>query len=79
MTIRALNIIVGKMVVSDEFREGILGGRRAQLLEDFDLEPDEVRLLMAIQADTVAEFANYIDAHIEGRRIRSGLHGSERE
>ena len=57
MSARGLQMLVGKAVVSDRFRVAVLNGRRVELLGDFDLKPEEVREVMAIQAETLAEFA----------------------
>ncbi len=53
----ALQKIVGKIVISDNFRAGILNGRRAELIGGFDLEPEEYAQVMAIQAQSQEEFA----------------------
>jgi hypothetical protein len=67
MSIRNLEILVGKAVVSDQFRAGILNGRRAELLHEFDLEPDEASEVLAIQADTLAEFSAAIERIVHAR------------
>ncbi len=70
MSIRGLQKIVGKAVMSDHFRDGLLGERRAELIGGFDLEPDELDKVMAIQVETLAEFAGAIE-EIAGPRHSS--------
>jgi hypothetical protein len=54
-----MNEIIGKAVISDRFRAGLLTGKRAELIRqpEFELEPEEAMALMAIHADNLAEFA----------------------
>ena len=61
MSIRALEAIVGRAVVSDRFRTGILNGKRAELIRQFGLEPDETSAVMSIQARSLPEFARAIE------------------
>lgn len=56
MTIEALKTIVTKATVSDQFRAGMLGGKRTELLKDFELSPDELADVMAIRAATETDF-----------------------
>ena len=67
MSTRNLQILVGKAVVSDDFRIGILNGRRAELIRSFELEPDEIAGVMAIQAGTLTEFAAAIEQMVNPR------------
>ncbi len=67
MSTRSLQILVGKAVVSDEFRIGILNGRRAELIRGFELEPEEIAGVMAIQAGTLAEFAAAVEQMVSAR------------
>lgn len=69
MSVRNLQIIVGKAVISDEFRAGILNGRRAELIRGFALDPEEEAAVMAIQADTLAEFAGAVEQIARSREI----------
>jgi CheY-like chemotaxis protein len=71
MSIVSLNAIVTKAVVSDRFRDGILNGRKAELIRDFDLDADEVAAIMSIHADSLAEFAAAIDELVRAREIAS--------
>jgi len=70
MSVRGLQKIVGKAVISDQFRDGLLGERRAELIGGFDLEPDELDKVMAIRVETLAEFAGAIE-EIAGPRHSS--------
>ena len=47
--------------------------RRAELirLPEFNLEPDEARALLAIKAETFADFASAVEHMLEGRDSRS--------
>lgn len=67
MSTRGLQKIVGKAVISDHFRDGLLGERRAELIGGFDLEPDELDKVMAIQVETLAEFAGAIEQIVRFR------------
>ncbi len=61
MSARALEAIIGKAVVSERFRAGILNGQRSQLIQQFSLEPDEKSAVMSIQARNLSEFAMAIE------------------
>ena len=60
MSTKKLHRIVGKAIVSKKFREGILNGKRAELIQQFDLEAEEFGALMTIRADTLSDFARGI-------------------
>jgi hypothetical protein len=66
MSALILEQLVGKAVISDEFRAGLLNGRRAELIGSFGLEPDEVTAVMAIRASTLMEFAGAVEQLISG-------------
>jgi hypothetical protein len=73
MSVKGLNEMVGRAIISDSFRSGLLNGRRAELLRQFEtrLEPDEQQAVLAIQARDLADFAAAIEqliAEREGRR-----------
>ena len=61
MSTRSLQILVGRAIISDSFRADILNGRRAELLQEFDLDAEERAAVLAIRADTLAEFAAQIE------------------
>src|SRR5579859_6294393 len=69
MSVKGLNALVGQACISDLFRTGLMNGRRAELIRwpEFDLEPDEARALLAIKADTFADFAAAVEHLVEGR------------
>lgn len=71
MSTRGLQKIVGKAVISDQFRDELLGERRAELIGGFDLEPDELDKVMAIQVETLAEFAGAIEEMVGPRHDSS--------
>ena len=81
MTIRALNLIVGKAIISDQFRIGLMNGSRAELMRDYDLEPDEMAEVIAIQANTPVEFYaaiyHMVDAREAARRVSQPAAASE--
>jgi hypothetical protein len=61
MSARSLEAIVGKAVVSDRFRAGILNGQRAELIRPFGLEPEEASAVLSIHASDLSEFAQAIE------------------
>jgi hypothetical protein len=65
-----LNEIVGLAAISDSFREGLLNGRRAEVLQQLEspLEPEERQAVLAIQATGLREFAIAIQHLIEARK-----------
>jgi|SRR5579859_854815 len=69
MSVKGLNALVGQACISDLFRTGLMNGRRAELIRwpEFDLEPDEARALLAIKADTFADFAAAVE-HLVAQR-----------
>ena len=76
MSVKGLNALVGRACISDLFRAGLMNGRRAELirLPEFDFEPDEARALLAIKADTFADFAAAVEhlvAQRESRLVRA--------
>ena len=76
MSLRGMNEIIGKAVISDRFRVGLLNGKRAELIRqpEFELEPDEAMALMAIHADSLAEFAVAVEQLVEQRELRPAEH-----
>jgi hypothetical protein len=69
MSILSLNAIVTKAVVSDRFRAGLLNGQKAELIRDFDLDPDEVSAIMSIHVGSLAEFAVAVDKLVQAREF----------
>jgi hypothetical protein len=72
MSVRALEAIIGKAVVSERFRAGILNGQRGELIRQFSLEPDETSAVMSIQAQNLTEFA----CAIEKLTMQQNLYGA---
>lgn len=72
MSVKGLNEVVGKAIISDSFRAGLLNGRRAELLRQFDerLEPDERQAVLDIQASDFSSFAAAIEQLIAQRERR---------
>lgn len=70
MSLIGLNQLLGEAVVSDQFRAGLLNGRRAELISDprFKLEPDETAALLSIEASNLAEFAVGVERYLSQRK-----------
>lgn len=70
MSIMGLNQLLGEAVVSDQFRSGLLNGRRAELVTDprFKLEPDEAAALLSIEADNLQDFAVGVERYLNQRK-----------
>ena len=75
MSINSLQFMVGRAVVSDQYRAGILNGQKAELIRDLDLEPDESAQVMAIHASTLAEFAAAVDQIVQAQQ-RAAFHST---
>ena len=73
MSLRALKIMVVKAVISDQFRMGIMNGQRAELLREYDLDPDEAAAVMAIRADTTADFYAAVERILAARDPRGRI------
>jgi hypothetical protein len=73
MSVCGLNAVVGRACISEKFMQGLMNGQRAELirLPEFDLEPEETRALMAIQANTFAEFAAAVEGLVKQRESRA--------
>lgn len=65
MTTQGMQGVVGKMVVSDLFRGKVLFAREFVLFNSFDVTPDEVEVLMSIQAETLPDFALGVTRYID--------------
>jgi hypothetical protein len=70
VSIIGLNQLLGEAVVSDQFRAGLLNGRRAELVSDprFKLEPDETAALLSIEADNLQDFAVGVELYLNQRK-----------
>jgi hypothetical protein len=67
MSINGLQTLIWQAVVSDDFRAGVLNGRRAELLQSIELDPDEAAEILAIRTETLPDFANGILELIQSR------------
>ena len=81
MSTQNLQRLVGKAIISDTFRAGLLNGQRARLVSQFDLEPEEIKELMTIRAGTITEFAAAVEQIIAAHESaaadsRSNYYGS---
>jgi hypothetical protein len=70
VSVRALEAIVGKAVVSERFRAGILNGQRGELIRPFGLGPEETSAVMSIRARDMSEFALAIEQLTLGEASR---------
>jgi hypothetical protein len=70
MSLRAMKVMVTRAVTSDQFRKGMMNGRRAELIREYDLDPDERVEIMAIQANTESEFYRAMDRIMLSRASR---------
>ena len=61
MSVRGLQLVVGKAVINQDFRVAILNECRADVIRGLELAPHEVEQLMAIRASTLAEFAAQVE------------------
>lgn len=68
---KKLHRIVGKAIVSKKFREGILNGKRAELIQQFNLEAEEFGALMSIRANTLSDFARAINTILASQSLES--------
>ncbi len=69
MSIHGLQFMVGRAVISDQYRVGILNGHKAELIRDLDLDPGESAQVMAIRANTLAEFAAEVDRIVQAQLL----------
>jgi hypothetical protein len=67
MSLYGLKTMVTRAVTSDLFRTGMINGRRAELIRNFDLDPEERAEIMAIQASTESELYRALDRIILAR------------
>ncbi len=64
----ALEEVVGQAIIDREFRAGLLNGKRAGLLNRFDLTPEEWQTLMTIHAESLEAFAGQLFGWLETQR-----------
>ncbi len=72
MSLRGLNKLIGRACISSTFQAALMDGQRAELLQmpEFELDPDESRALLDIQADTFADFVVAVEGWLEQRASR---------
>jgi hypothetical protein len=61
MSALAINKLIGRVLTSDHARAWVLNGRRADVLNEFDLDPDEFSDIMAIRANSLQEFSAAVE------------------
>lgn len=64
----ALEDVVGSAIIDRDFRVGLLNGKRARLLSQFDLSPEEHQVLMNIRAESLESFAGQLYGWVESQR-----------
>jgi len=60
--------VIGHAIIDGEFRASLLNGKRARLIEPFDLSPEEQQTIMSIRAESLESFARQLDGWIEAQR-----------
>jgi len=72
MSTRGLNKLIGRACISDAFQAALMNGQRAELVQmpEFELEPEERRALLDIQADTFADYGAAVERWLDPRAIR---------
>ena len=63
-----LEEVIGHAIIDREFLAGLLNGKRARLIEQFDLSPEEQQALMSIRAESLESFARQLVGWIEAQR-----------
>ncbi len=64
----ALEEVVGNAIIDREFLAGLLNGKRARLLSQFDLSPEERQVLMNIRAESLESFASQLYGWVQSQR-----------
>ncbi len=67
----ALEEVVGHAIIDREFCAGLLNGKRARLLSQFDLTAEETQALMSIRADSLEAFAGQLYRWIESQQPKT--------
>lgn len=60
MAYESLQALVGTAVIDPGFRTALLNGTRRSALESFDLTIEEMNAVLAIRAETLAQFASQL-------------------
>lgn len=66
----ALEEVVGSAIIDRDFRAGLLNGKRARLLSQFDLSPEEHQVLMNIRAESLESFARQLYGWVESQHAK---------
>jgi hypothetical protein len=64
MAFESLQAIVGNAVIDKRFRCTLLGESRLKVISDFNLTGEETEAVMAIQAETLEQFASQVHSWI---------------
>ena len=64
----AIHQIVCRAVVSERFRDRLLGAEREEVLRTADLDPREREAFLSIPAETIEEFAAGVERVLRGWR-----------
>lgn len=65
MSTQALHHLIGAALVDQAFQRDLLDGRRAAVIESYDLSPDERRVILGIRSSTLQEFALALDRWLD--------------
>ena len=66
-----LEEVVGQAIIDRDFCAGLLNGKRARLLSQFNLSPEELQVAMSIRADSLQSFAGQLYNWIESQQPRT--------
>ena len=66
MSVEAVQMIVGTAVIDRRFRQTLLE-KPAAAIKPFELAPDEYAVVLAIEANTLEQFARKIDEWITAK------------
>jgi hypothetical protein len=67
MSQMTLHTLVGTALTDSRFCHDLLNGRRHALLADFDLTDEERKAVLAIQAESIQEFAAHLYEWLRGQ------------
>ena len=70
MSYEAIQAIVGTAILDKRFLHDLLNSKREQAIARFDLSPEEHRVITAICAETLEQFAYQLDDWIIGQEQR---------
>jgi hypothetical protein len=74
MSHRALQMIIATAVTDPQFCFDLLNGKRWPILDAFDLTAEERRILLAIEAGSLQEFAAQLEEQLESGEGHSTHH-----